>query len=63
MKVRSFNPDERTAEKAASRKHDEDALDEGLVSRAEMQRRNGGNGLFRRSVIVRKKQEPPSDPS
>ena len=57
MKARLYNPDERAVEKAASRKRDEDALAARLVSREELQRANGGNGLFRRSRILRKPRQ------
>lgn len=54
MRVRSFNPDQRAAEKAESRRRDEEALRSGAVTRDELQRVNGGYGLFRRSTLVRR---------
>ena len=62
MKVRSFDPDQRAQEKAASRQRDEEALASGRISREELQFENGGRGLFRHSVLVRKPKERPPKP-
>lgn len=55
--MRSYDPDERAAEKAASRQRDEDALQAGHVTPAQLQYVNGGRGMFRRSVLKRKKDQ------
>lgn len=54
MRVREYDPKQRALEKAASRRRDEDALRSGQVSREDLQRINGGFGLFRHSTLVRR---------
>lgn len=54
MRVSFYDPDQRALEKAASRRLDEEALRSGEVSREDLQHVNGGNGLFRASVLVRR---------
>jgi len=54
MRVSLYDPDQRALEKAASRRLDEEALRSGAVSREDLQRVNGGHGLFRASILVRR---------
>ncbi len=54
MKIRTYDPEERAREKARSRQKDDEDLRSGAVSREELQRRNGGGGIFRDSKIVRR---------
>lgn len=54
MRVRFYDPDQRAREKAESRRRDEEALRSGAVTREEIQRANGGYGLFRASTLVRR---------
>jgi hypothetical protein len=54
MRANHYNPEERARDKAASRQRDEEALASGRVSREELQRVNGGQGVFRNSVLVRR---------
>lgn len=54
MKADKFDPDARARAKAASREADELALQQGVVSREELQRINGGGNIFRGSVLVLK---------
>ncbi len=46
-KVGYFDPDERARAKARSRERDDEALRSGRVSREELQRTNGGGGIFK----------------
>lgn len=52
MQVRYYDPDLRAREKAASRARDEADLQSGKLSREELQRINGGYGIFRNSRLV-----------
>ena len=54
MRVTPYDPDKRAAEKAESRRRDEEALSSGSVSREDLQRVNGGYGMFRKSQLVRR---------
>lgn len=54
MRVSEYDPKQRALEKVASRRRDEDALRSGQVSREDLQRINGGHGLFRNSTLVRR---------
>ena len=54
MRICSYDPDQRAAEKVESRRLDEDALRSGAVTREELQRVNGGYGMFRRSTLARR---------
>lgn len=54
MRSWPYDPDQRAAEKAESRRRDEEALRSGAVTRDELQFVNGGYGLFRRSTLVRR---------
>lgn len=54
MRVSYYDPEERARDKAASRQRDEEALARGQVSREELQLLNGGHGMFRNSVLVRR---------
>ena len=54
VRVNFYNPDERACEKAASRQRDEEYLERGVVSHEQLQLVNGGHGMFRNSVIVRR---------
>lgn len=54
MRVIPYDSDCRAREKAASRRRDEDLLRSGQVTRDELQRVNGGHGLFRGSRLVRR---------
>ncbi|UEM03731.1 hypothetical protein JL101_027925 [Skermanella rosea] len=53
MRVSYYDPDQRAREKAESRRRDEEALVSGRISREELQRVNGGYGMFRGSKLVR----------
>jgi hypothetical protein len=53
MRVCYYDPDQRALEKAESRRRDEEALISGRISREELQRVNGGYGMFRGSKLVR----------
>ena len=53
MRVSYYDPDQRALEKAVSRRRDEEALISGQVSREDLQRVNGGYGMFRGSKLVR----------
>ena len=53
MRVSYYDPDQRALEKAVSRRRDEEALISGRISREELQRVNGGYGMFRGSKVVR----------
>ena len=53
MRVTPYDPAQRALAKVESRRRDEEALRSGLVSRDELQRINGGDGLFRGSQPVR----------
>ena len=52
MRVSYYDPDQRALEKAESRRRDEEALISGWISREELQRVNGGYGMFRGSKLV-----------
>lgn len=62
MKTRFYCPDQRAADKAASRMRDEEALASGRVTREELQHENGGGGLFRGSRILRDRRQRAGDP-
>jgi hypothetical protein len=49
-----YDPDQRALDKAESRRRDEEALISGRISREELQRDNGGYGMFRSSKLVRR---------
>ena len=51
------DPDERAREKAASRERDERLMAEGLVSRAETQRINGGSSRLFREARIKPRRE------
>jgi hypothetical protein len=51
--VSYYDPDQRALDKAESRRRDEEALISGRISREELQRVNGGYGMFRNSKLVR----------
>ena len=53
MRVHYYDPDQRAFEKAEFRRRDEDALISVRISREELQRVNGGYGMFRGSNLVR----------
>ena len=53
MRVSYYDPDQRALEKAVSRRRDEEALISGRISREDLQRVNGGYGMFRGSKLVR----------
>ena len=53
MQVSYYDPDQRALEKAESRRRDEEALISGWISREDLQRVNGGYGMFRGSKLVR----------
>jgi hypothetical protein len=57
MFVGHFDPDQRARDKAEARLRDEEALSSGQVSREQLQFMNGGNGLFRRSLLVGKPRQ------
>lgn len=54
MRVSYYDPDQRALEKVESRRRDEEALISGQISREELQRVNGGYGMFRGSKLVRR---------
>lgn len=54
MRVSYYDPDQRALGKAESRRRDEEALVSGRISREELQRVNGGYGMFRGSKLVRR---------
>ncbi|MBK3734737.1 hypothetical protein GAY29_16835 [Azospirillum brasilense] len=54
MRSFPYDPDQRAADKAESRRRDEEALRSGAVTRDELQRVNGGYGMFRASTLVRR---------
>ena len=54
MRSFPYDPDQRAAEKAEFRRRDEEALRSGAVTRDELQRVNGGYGMFRVSTLVRR---------
>jgi hypothetical protein len=58
MRVTPYDPAQRALAKAESRRRDAEALRSGLVSRNELQRINGGDGLFRGSQLVRRLAGP-----
>lgn len=58
MKNKTYDQAERAAQKAASRKRDEDDLASGRISPEEMQYINGGFGMFRNSRLIRRKPKP-----
>ena len=53
MRVSYYDPDQRALEKAVSRRRDEEALISGRISREDLQRVNGGYGMFRGSKLLR----------
>ena len=53
MRVSYYDPDQRALDKAESRRRDEEALILGRISREDLQRVNGGYGMFRGSKLVR----------
>ncbi len=53
MQVSYYDPNQRALEKAESRRRDEEALISGRISLEELQRVNGGYGMFRGSKLVR----------
>ena len=53
MRVSYYDPDQRALEKAVSRRRDEEVLISGQISREDLQRVNGGYGMFRGSKLVR----------
>ncbi len=57
MFVGYYDPAQRARDKAESRLRDEESLAVGLVSREELQFINGGNGIFRNSVLVRQPRQ------
>ncbi|MHA7062881.1 hypothetical protein [Azospirillum argentinense] len=63
MRSYPYDPDQRAAEKAESRRRDEEALCSGAVTRAALQFVNGGYGLFRRSALVRRPPKEGNDPA
>jgi GH24 family phage-related lysozyme (muramidase) len=54
MQVSYYDPDQRALEKAESRRRDEEALISGRISLEELQRVNGGYGMFRSSKLMRR---------
>lgn len=55
MKPDEYDPVERARQKQRSRAKDDEDIRTGRVSREEMQRRNGGGGLFRNARITGRK--------
>lgn len=51
MKIGYFDPDERARAKARSRAKDDEDLKSGRITREELQRINGGGGIFKNSRI------------
>jgi hypothetical protein len=54
MRVSYYDPDQRALDKAESRRRDEEALISGRISLEELQRVNGGYGMFRSSKLMRR---------
>ncbi|QQP89585.1 hypothetical protein IGS68_27070 [Skermanella sp. TT6] len=61
MRVSYYDPDQRALEKAESRRRDEEALVSGGISHEELQRINGGYGMFRGSKLVRRPRAKAAD--
>ena len=52
--MKLFDPMQIKRQKELSRQLDEEMLSSGLISNEEMQLINGGNGIFRKSELIRK---------